>query len=197
MSSHDAPEAPETVLKSPATPARLVFFDATDLHWCPDVGNSYVPQGQQRRVHSPGVENPWYALFGSLEYPTGEGLYTIHNRKRHQEVRAHLELLLERDPDAFWIVVLDNASAHTTPKLDEFFSQHQDRLKLVFQPTYSPHLNLIERLWRLMRGQMTKNQFYESLKELAEAVVEWFEKLPFAKFCSLMGIDETQLIFVE
>jgi len=47
-----------------------------------------------------------------------------------------------------------------------------------------------------MRGQMTKNQFYDSLKELAEAIVDWFEKLPFSKFCSRMGIDETQLVFV-
>jgi transposase len=188
---------PEADLNHLAKPAQLVFFDATDLHWCPDVGSSYGPQGRQRRVDSPGLDNPWYALFGSLEYPTGEGLYTIHQRKRHQEVRAHLERLLERDPDAFWIVVLDNASAHTTPKLEAFFQQHQDRLALVFQPTYSPHLNLIERLWRLMRGQMTRNQCYDSLKDLAEAIVEWLEKLPFSKFCSLMGIDEAQLIFVE
>lgn len=169
----------------------------TDLHWCPDVGHSYVPQGGQRRVDSPGIANPWYALLGSLEYPTGEGVYTIHERKRHQELQAHLEALLAGQPDAFHIVVLDNASAHTTPQLEPFLTQHQDRLALVFQPTYSPHLNLIERLWRLMRGQMTRNQFYQSLKELAEAVVEWLEKLPFAQFCSLMGIDETQLIFVE
>lgn len=114
LTSHDWPEADRS---QPATPARLVFFDSTDLHWCPDVGNSYVPQGTQLRVTSPGMANPWYALFGSLEYPSGEGLYTMHERKRHQEVRAHLHLLLERDPETFWIVILDNASAHTTPQL--------------------------------------------------------------------------------
>jgi hypothetical protein len=194
LTSHDLPDAD---LSQPAKPARLVYFDTTDLHWCPDVGNSYVPQGTQLRVNSPGLANPWYALLGSLEYPSGDGLYTIHQRKRHQEVRAHLERLLERDPEAFWIVVLDNASAHTTPKLDEFLTQYQAQLGLVFQPTYSPHLNLIERLWRLMRGQMTRNQFYGSLKELAEAIVEWLEKLPFSKFWSLMGIDEAQLVFVQ
>lgn len=192
LTSHDVPDAD---LSSPPKPARLVFLDSTDLHWCPDVGNSYVAQGTQFRVRSPGLANPWHALFGSLEYPTGEGVYTIHERKRHQEVRAHLKELLASDPDAFWIVVLDNAPAHTTPKLEAFLLQHQARLGLVFQPTYSPHLNLIERLWRLMRGQMTKNHFYDCLKEQAEAIVEWLEKLPFAKLCSLMGIDETQLIF--
>jgi hypothetical protein len=190
-------DLPDADLRQPAKAARLVFFDSTDLHWCPDVGNSYVLQGTQLRVNSPGLANPWYALFGSLEYPSGEGLYTIHQRKRHQEVRAHLELLLASDPDTCWVVVLDNASAHTTPQLDAFLTQHQDRLELVFQPTYSPHLNLIERLWRLMRGHMTRNQFYETLKELAEAIVEWLEKLPFSKLCSLMGIDETQLVFVQ
>ena len=183
---------PEADLSQPVNPARLVFFDSTDRHWCPDVGNSDVAQGTQLRVDSPGLANPWFALFGSLEYPTGEGVYTIHERKRHQEVIAHLQELLNQDPAACWIVVLDSASAHTTPKLDAFLRQHQERLSLVFQPTYSPHLNLIERLWRLMRGQMTRNQFYESLKEQADAIVEWLAQLPFAQFCSLMGIDETQ-----
>jgi transposase len=194
LTSHDVPDAD---LSQPARPAKLTFFDSTDLHWCPDVGHSSGLQGTQTVVNSPGLENPWYALFGSLEYPSGQGLYTIHARKRHQEVRAHLQRLLESEPDTFRIVVLDSASAHTTPKLDDFLHQHQDRLALVFQPTYSPHLNVIERLWRLMRGQMTRNQFYASLNELAEAIVEWLEQLPFSKFCSLMGIDEAPLIFVE
>lgn len=148
------------------------------------------------KIDSPGKDNPWYALFGSLVYPDGTGLYTIHERKRHQEVRAHLELLIDSEPDTFWFVVMDNASAHTTPKLDEFWAQNSDRVAPVWLPTYSPHLNLIERLWRVMRGQMTRNQFYQRLKELAQAIVEWFEKLPLSRFCSLMGINETLLIFV-
>ncbi len=174
-----------------------MFLDSTDLHWCPDTGNGYSPIGKQIKVDSPGGDNSWLALFGSLIYPIGEGVYTIHQRKRHQELAAHLELLLESDPDAFWFVVLDNASAHTTPRLDYFWEKYKDRIEPVFLPTYSPHLNLIERLWRLMRGQMTKNQFYESLKTLCEAIVDWFEKLSFSQFCSLMGIDESSLQFVK
>jgi len=152
--------------------------------------------GKQLKVESPAEENPWRALFGSLIYPTGEGLYTIHNRKRHQELKAHLQRLLEHDPDGFYFVILDNASAHTTTMLDEFWHKHKETIEPVFQPTYSPHLNLIERLWRLMRGQMTKGQFYGCLDVLCKAIIKWLEKLPFAKFCSLMGIDEHELVFV-
>lgn len=175
----------------PTRAAKLAFFDSTDLHWCPEVSYTYSPTGQQVKVETPGNQNPWYALFGSLVYPSGEGVYTIHHKKRHQEVQVHLQQLLDSDPDTFWFVVLDNASAHTTPALDKFLLQHQDRLELVFLPSYSPNLNLIERLWKLMRAQVTNNHFFETLSALAQAVVDWFEKLSFSQFCSLMGIDDT------
>jgi len=55
---------------------------------------------------------------------------------------------------------------------------------------------LIERLWHLLRGQLTKNQFYETLEHLCQAVYEWLTTVPFAQFCLLMGIDETGLVFV-
>ena len=93
-------------------------------------------------------------------------------------------------------MVLDNASAHTTELLDGFREQYKDRIEMVFLPTYSPHLNLIERLWGLMRKYVTKNQFYSHLLILCEAVMEWLEKLPFSQFCSIMGIDENELVFV-
>ena len=192
LSSHDATNADKSI---PPKRGYMSFFDATDLHWLPDVGNGYAPKGEQIKVDSPGLENPWCALLGSLLYPTGEGLYTIHERKRNQEVQAHLELLIQRDPDAFWFVVLDNASAHTTPMLDGFREQYRHCMEFVFQPTYSPHLNLIEKLWWLMRKYVTKNQFYPYLIAQCEAVVEWLEKLPFSQFCSLMGIDENELVF--
>ena len=181
----------------PPKPATLVFLDSTDLHWCPDIGATYGPVGQQVKVDTPGLENPWYALFGSLFFPSGEGLYTVHHRKRAVELLEHLQLLIELDPTHFWFVVLDNASAHTTPAIEAFASQHHGLLELVYLPTYSPHLNHIERLWRLMRSKVTRNRFYESLNALAEAAVNWLDSLPFAQCCSLMGIDERQLAFVD
>lgn len=192
LTSHDATESDKT---EPAKPATLVYFDSTDLHWCPDVGQTYSPLGQQVKVETPGDKNPWCALFGSLHYPSGEGLYTIHQRKRHLEVKAHLQELITLDPTTFYFVIMDNASAHTTPELTSFWETHQDRLEPVFLPTYSPHLNLIERLWGYMRGQMTRNQFYESLKVQCQEIADWFATLPFSRFCSLMGIDETTLQF--
>jgi transposase len=180
-----------------AKPAKLFYLDSTDLHWCPDPGQTYGQVGQQNKVDTPGYDNPWLALFGSLAFPCGEGLYSIHEHKRHLELLYHLQVLIDTYPDHFLFVVLDNASAHTTPKVLEFWADHQSHLELVFLPTYSPHLNLIERLWWVLRRQVTRTQFFDSLDALAAAVVNWFELYPFAKFCSLLGVDESQLNFLE
>ena len=169
-------------------PALLVYLDSTDLHWCPDLGQEYAPKGLQTVVDTPGVDDPWLALWGSLTFPSGEGVYSIHQHKRHQELINHLQLLMNTFPSHFLFVVLDNASAHTTPKLKPFCQEHQTQLELVFLPTYSPHLNLIERLWRVMRHQVTRHNFFDSLDTLAQQVVTWLERYPFSKFCSLVGV---------
>ena len=52
-------------------------------------------------------------------------------------------------------------------------------------------LNLIEKLWKMMRAQVTNNQPFADLPALSEAVVHWFDKLSFAQFCSLMGVTDT------
>ena len=192
LTSYEATHPPP----GPPQPACFVYLDSTDLHWCPDVGQTYSLQGTQLKVDSPGFENPWLALFGSLAFPSGEGVCSIHEHKRHLELINHLQLLMNANPDLFLFIVLDNASAHTTKKLEPFCYEHQDRFELVFLPTYSPHLNLIERLWRVMRHQVTRNHFFDSLDSLAKAVAYWLEKYPFSQFCSLMGINENDLLFL-
>jgi hypothetical protein len=167
---------------------RLFFFDEANVSWCPDTGRIYRVAGEQAKIDSPGKNETKYIL-GSLEYPTGEGLYEIYPRKRHEEVQAHWEHLLDMYPDDFLFVVRDNASQHVTPDLDDFLMSNDDRLCLVPMPIYSPHLNLIERLWKYMRDNVTRNHFYLTFKELCEVLVDWLQTLPFERFTSLMGVS--------
>jgi putative transposase len=143
--------------------------------------------GEEYKVDSPGNNKTWYIL-GSLEYPTGNGLYEIYDRKTNVQVQSHWKSLLDEFPHDFLFVVRDNASSHVTPDLDEFLLDNQDRLCLVPMPTYSPHLNLIERLWKYMRDNITRNVFYVTFTELCEALVDWFRTVPFERFMSLMGV---------
>jgi putative transposase len=69
------------------------------------------------------------------------------------------------------VVVLDNASAHTSST----FKAYRDRLAaadihLFYLPTYSPHLNRIEALWRQVKYQDLPVRSYRTLATLLQAV---------------------------
>lgn len=167
--------------------AVLIYYDETDLHLCPDKGKGYQLMGNQPLIKTPGIDDVRYVL-GGVVYPTGEGLYHIEIRKRTMEVENWLAGVCEMFADRFIFLVWDNASTHTTEMLSPFFEAHQEQICPVFLPTYSPWLNLIERLWRQMRSDITRNQFFQRIKLTCQGVVDWLEELPFTRFLSLMGI---------
>ena len=176
--------------------AVFIYFDETDIHWCPDKGKGYQQIGRQQLIQTPGIDDVRY-LLGGVIYPSGEGLYHIYERKRTMEVENWLASVCERYPSTFIFLVWDNAKTHTTDMLLPFLEAHRDQICTVFLPTYSPWLNLISRLWRQMRTDITRNSFFSSIQATCQAVVDWFSQLPFSRFMSLVGIDIDQLILIE
>jgi transposase len=58
-------------------------------------------------------------------------------------------------------VILDNASIHRSKKtINTITRYYHPRIVLVFLPTRSPHLNLIEIRWLWMQRQTGYKQFY-------------------------------------
>lgn len=71
------------------------------------------------------------------------------------------------------VVVLDNATIHHTEAFEEKIEEWQEQdLHIFFLPTYSPHLNLIETLWRKIKYEWLKPQHYLSWQTLTTAVEE-------------------------
>ena len=48
------------------------------------------------------------------------------------------------------------------------------RIELIPLPTYSPNLNLIERLWKLMRKKVINNIYYEKFADFKQTVLAFF-----------------------
>jgi DDE superfamily endonuclease len=172
----------------PRLHGRLFYFDEAKVSWCPQTGRVYRVIGKEYKVNTPGENKTWYIL-GSLEYPTGDGLYEVYEHQTNVQVQLHWQHLLDMYPDDFLFVIRDNASQHVTPELDEFLIGHRHRFCLVPLPTYSPHLNLIERLWHYMRDNITRSIFYITIEKLCEALVNWLKNIPFERFHSLLGLS--------
>lgn len=55
--------------------------------------------------------------------------------------------------------------------------EHAEKLniELIFLPTYSPNLNLIERLWKFFKKEIRKNNYHETFEEFKKAIFEFFQ----------------------
>ncbi|MBW2149489.1 MAG: IS630 family transposase [Deltaproteobacteria bacterium] len=80
------------------------------------------------------------------------------------------ELFQHRDTGKIMVVVLDNARFHHAKALSEWLTKHSREFCLAFLPPYSPELNHIERVWKLIRRLCTHNRYFEHLTDLRQAV---------------------------
>jgi len=68
------------------------------------------------------------------------------------------------------VLVLDNARIHKTDKILRHLEQwQQSNLYIFYLPPYSPHLNIAETLWRVMKGKWLEVKDYGSAQTLFEA----------------------------
>jgi transposase len=80
-----------------------------------------------------------------------------------------MRLLLERHPETKrFILYLDNAKYFDAPVVREWLARHPG-FELKFLPPYSPNLNLIERLWKLLRKEAFCRS-YDSFAEMQQGV---------------------------
>ena len=99
-----------------------------------------------------------------------------------QTVVAHLEMILgeQRNGKAYFIA--DNARYYRS-KVVRAFLEREERAKIVFLPTYSPNLNVIERLWLVMKKEVVHNRYYEKFGEFRENILGFFENETWKKEC--------------
>ncbi len=69
------------------------------------------------------------------------------------------------------VIVLDNAKVHSSKKIKDFIPIWENRgLFIFYLPTYSPHLNIIETLWRKLKYDWLRPQDYSSVDNLFYSV---------------------------
>jgi len=68
------------------------------------------------------------------------------------------------------VVITDNARYHHATLHAAWRKEQEPGFSLYFLPPYSPQLNPIERVWKLLRRLRLHNQYFPSLQELTQSV---------------------------
>jgi hypothetical protein len=67
------------------------------------------------------------------------------------------------------VLTIDNAPRHRGKRIDEALADNP-HLEFYRLPSYSPHLNPIERFWRALRRRATHNRLFDTLGDLRRSV---------------------------
>ncbi len=109
-------------------------------------------------------------------------LHTHHVESRRvdwvnaQSIKEFLKQLIEANPGASSIhLIWDNAGYHRSKEILSFVSD--TKIKLHYLPPYSPNLNPIERLWKIMHEHVTYNRYYPKFADFTEGILSFFRNI--------------------
>lgn len=71
---------------------------------------------------------------------------------------------------------LDNARAHHSKGLELSLEDNKDKGDFSFLPSYSPHLNPMEWIWKFLNKQVMPNIFFNIFKKFVRAFIKFIRK---------------------
>ena len=120
----------------------------------------------------PSAKGKALNLFGLLSRNNDFFFKTTPNKLDSAFVIEQLETLAFAVQNVT-VVVLDNAAVHTSSKVQQRRHVWEQRgLFIFYLPPYSPHLNLIEILWRQLKYLWLQPQDYRSEQDLFYATTQ-------------------------
>ena len=135
----------------------------------------YVPYAWQESGKTIEIEtskSKRLSVIGLLNTNNELDAYTFEGTITSEVVIACMdEFCKTRDSEHKTVVVIDNASIHTSEAVEDKMLQWEAKgVKLFYLPKYSPELNLIEVLWRFLKYEWIEFSAYLSWQHLVDYV---------------------------
>lgn len=146
----------------------LRYADETAFTLEPNVPYGWIRKGEQAGIPSRKGGN--LNVFGLMNL---QGELTSYQTTQSVNSQTLIEWLddFAANIKKMTVVVLDNAPWHVSKAIDDKLKQWEEKGLFIFHlPPYSPHLNLIEILWRKMKLEWLKPENYQSKETLHQGV---------------------------
>jgi len=144
----------QAIWKADAQTMALVQ-DETKFRALPPLRRMWMRKGQQRRVPTP-EQNPSFYSYGALDIESGTWFDGFFEKANSDITITYLKALLDAFPKKHILLIWDQAKYHTSHKVENWIDQ-QNRLTVLLLPKYSPELNPVEHIWRVVKQWIAAN----------------------------------------
>ncbi|SHI06754.1 transposase [Clostridium grantii] len=151
----------------------------------------YLGSNTKDIMFATGLSNPTIVnhIANSIlnDFHVVNDVYSSKDPITSEQIKNHIEYLLELNPDKKVVVFMDNAKTHTSKTMQYFYSSNKDKLQIILLPRYSPEMNPQEHIWRSLKAKLFRPSSRTSIYELLYDINNIFNELNSNKdeICSL------------
>ena len=154
----------------------VLFVDAVHPEHNTMAAYGWIKKGQKRKLETNSGRQR-LNLHGAINIETLEMTVIESATVNADSTVDLLETLNQKYPLSSKLhIILDNARYHYSAEVRTYLSDHK-RINLVFLPTYSPELNLIERVWKFFKKKVLYNTYYPTLDDFRKAAQIFFRNI--------------------
>ena len=160
-------------LKDKPSDEPVVFMDAVHPTMATKLSHVWVRKGTEKQIKTVASRTRMN-ITGAVNIKSLKLVSKSYDRIDGESIVSFLKELEEAYPGARYIhVILDQGPYHRSQKVTEYLPT--SRIKLHFLPAYSPNLNPIERLWRIMNQRVRNNRYFATAQEFRDRITEFLE----------------------
>ncbi len=160
--------------EQPKSEGPIIFIDAVHPTQATKVSYGWIAKGEDKQVETTGSRTR-LNLIGALNLNDIAGtLVRKYERINGDTVCEFFDELREKYPlNQPLRIILDGAGYHRSEQVKK--KAKNLNIKLHFLPPYSPNLNPIERLWKVMNEHARNNRYFASAKEFRTRIMTFFD----------------------
>lgn len=150
----------------------VLFGDCVHPTQATKLSRGWIKKGKEQYVPTTGSKER-VNIAGAINLVTLEVIHRDYERIDSGNFIDFLKNLETHYPTAPKIhLFVDQGSYHTSKTTKEYVKK--SRVVLHYLPPYSPNLNPIERLWKIMHEYVSNNKYYKKGKAFVEAINLFF-----------------------
>lgn len=150
----------------------IEFGDGVHPTMATKITGGWIRKGKDKLI-STTASRTRINLFGSINLNNMSVTIDQYQTINSCSLESHFAKLSNKYPDKKAIhLILDRGGYNISEATKKAAGKY--RIKLHHLPSYSPNLNPIERLWKVMNEYVRNNRFFASAKEFREAIMTFF-----------------------
>lgn len=168
-------ECYESFMENKPADAEVLFLDAVHPQHNTMAAYGWIRRGETKKLKTNSGRQR-LNLHGAINAETHE-VTVIESPTVDKDSTLNLfEVIRQKYAYASNIyLILDNARYHYSKEVKAWLKGKN--IKLVFLPSYSPNLNLIERLWKFFKKKVLYNQYYKDIKAFRKSCIAFFSNI--------------------